>query len=129
LNPPDKALSPLRRKDDAPVFDEPWQAQALAMADLLVQSGAISAQDWADRLGAHLKQAASAAVVDDANAYYGAVLAALEELLYRNGALEPGQVAGLQEQWKRAYLNTPHGSEVELSAGDRPMASRNFSRP
>lgn len=122
MNPPEEVLSPLRRKDSAPVFDEPWQAQALAMADLLVQSGTISVQDWADRLGAHLEQAATAAVVDDANAYYGAVLAALEDLLYGSGAVEQSQVASLQEQWKRAYLNTPHGTAVELSAGDKPAA-------
>jgi nitrile hydratase accessory protein len=130
LNPPGEALSPLRRKDEAPLFDEPWQAQALAMADLLVQSGAIGAQDWADRLGAHLKQAAASALADDADAYYGAVLAALEDLLYTSGALEPSQVARFQEQWKRAYLNTPHGSEVELSAGDKPtVGARMGSSP
>jgi nitrile hydratase accessory protein len=100
------------------VFDEPWQAQALAMADLLVQSGTINAQDWANRLGAQLRLTAASALADDANAYYGAVLAALEELLYGSGALDPGQVASLQEQWKRAYLNTPHGSAVDLSAGE-----------
>jgi len=117
LNRPHEALSPLRRKAASQLFDEPWQAQALAMADLLVQSGTISAQDWASRLGERLRSAASAAQVDDANAYYGAVLGALEDLLYGSNALDPAQVTSFQEQWKRAYLNTPHGDPVELSAG------------
>jgi hypothetical protein len=109
LNLSDEPLSPLRRKDGDPLFDEPWQAQALAMADVLVNSGTIAAQ---------LRQRASTAPADDANAYYGAVLAALQDLLFRSGEVEPGQVASLQQQWERAYLNTPHGSAVELSAGE-----------
>jgi hypothetical protein len=118
LNLPDEPLSPLRRKNGDPLFDEPWQAQALAMADVLVHSGAIAAQDWANTLGAQLRQRASTAPADDANAYYGAVLAALQDLLFRSGEVEPGQVASLQQQWERAYLNTPHGRAVELSAGE-----------
>jgi nitrile hydratase accessory protein len=119
LSPSNEALTPLKRKDDAPLFDEPWQAQALAMADMLVRSGTITATDWASTLGAQLRQRAPAEPADDANAYYGAVLAALQELLYRNGTVDPGQVASLQEQWERAYLNTPHGSPVELSAAEK----------
>ena len=116
--PPNEALSPLKRKDDAPLFDEPWQAQALAMADVLVRSGTIPAKDWANTLGAQLRQIKPAEPGDDADAYYGAVLAALQELLYQNGTVDPGQVASLKEQWERAYMNTPHGSPVELSAGE-----------
>jgi nitrile hydratase accessory protein len=101
------------------VFDEPWQAQALAMADVLVNSGTIAAQDWANALGVQLRQSTSSAPADDANSYYSAVLAALQDLLYRGGTVEPGQVASLQDQWKQAYLNTPHGSPVELSAGEK----------
>ena len=116
MNRPHEPLSPLRREAASQLFDEPWQAQALAMADLLVQSGTIDAQDWASTLGARLRSA-GAAQADDANAYYGAVLGALEDLLYGSNALDPAQVASFQAQWKRAYLNTPHGAPVELSAG------------
>jgi hypothetical protein len=119
LSLPNEALSPLKRKDDAPLFDEPWQAQALAIADVLVRSGTITATDWASTLGVQLRQREPAEPVDDANAYYGAVLAALQELLYLSGTVEPGQVASLQEQWERAYLITPHGSPVELSTGEK----------
>jgi hypothetical protein len=119
LNQPHEALSPLARKAASQLFDEPWQAQALAMADLLVQSGIINGHDWANRLGARLRSAPPDARADDANAYYGAVLDALEDLLYGSNALDPAQVASFQAQWKRAYLNTPHGAPVELSAGSR----------
>ena len=122
MNPPDQALTPLTRKDGAPLFDEPWQAQALAMADVLVRSGTITAQDWANTLGAQLRIRMTAAPAsDDANAYYGAVLAALQDLLYRSRTVEPDQVARLQRQWELAYLNTPHGSPVELREDLNPI--------
>ena len=35
-------LGDLKRKDGEPVFSEPWHAQALAMADLLVKAGKFS---------------------------------------------------------------------------------------
>jgi hypothetical protein len=36
-------LDPLKRRYDEPTFDEPWQAQVLGMADILVTAGVISA--------------------------------------------------------------------------------------
>lgn len=115
----DEALTPLTRKDGAPLFDEPWQAQALAMADVLVRSGTITAQDWANTLGAQLKITVAAEPAHDANAYYRAVLAGLQDLLYRSRTVEPDQVARLQRKWELAYLNTSHGSPIELSTDEK----------
>ena len=119
MNVPDEPLGPLKRKDGDPVFDEPWQAQALAMADSLVKAGAFPASAWATALGAELRTAANAGAADDALTYYRAVVAALESLLDKSGAAEMDEVEARREQWKRAYLNTPHGKPVELSAGKR----------
>ncbi len=49
-------LSPLARHDDAPVFDEPWQAQTLALAFNLIDRGQFSASQWSETLGAELKR-------------------------------------------------------------------------
>ncbi len=62
---PDDPLNPPN-----PVFDEPWQAQVLAMADTLIQSGQLSAQDWASALGSHLKAAEAVGNRDTAETYY-----------------------------------------------------------
>ena len=118
MSPPDEALGPLKRKDGEPTFDEPWQAQALAMADTLVRAGTFSAEQWADALGVELRERAPSGPDDDANAYYGAVVAALESLLHRSGAADTVEVETRHQQWKRAFLNTPHGKPVELSAGE-----------
>jgi len=117
LSLPDEPLGPLKRKDGDPIFDEPWQAQALAMADSLVEAGAIPAKEWAAALGSELRRAAASGAADDAESYYGAVLAALEGLLAKSGAARTNEVETRREQWKRSYLNTPHGKPVELSAG------------
>jgi nitrile hydratase accessory protein len=118
LSLPETPLGPLKRRDDEPVFDEPWQAQALGMADVLVTAGVISADAWALALGAELRKGATAGVADDAEAYYRAVLAALQTLLYEAGATAREEVEVREAEWRRAYLNTPHGMPVELGASD-----------
>lgn len=119
MNTPDELLGPLRRKDGDPVFDEAWQAQALAMADTLVKKGTFSAEEWAATLGAELRSAADTGAPDNAQTYYLAVLAALENLLDKAGAAVGREVDARREEWNRAYLNTPHGQPVKLSAGKK----------
>jgi hypothetical protein len=82
LSRPD--LGFLKAKDGEPVFREPWQAQTLALADLVVKRDIISAAQWADTLGAEIK--ALNAEPDDRETYYRAALAALERVLMESGA-------------------------------------------
>lgn len=114
MSSPEAALGPLRRKDDDPIFDEPWQAQALAMADSLVRAGVISPSDWAETLGAQLESLYAQGESDDSETYYGAVLAALEQLLDQGGAVRREDLSVRRDAWARAYLNTPHGEPIEL---------------
>jgi nitrile hydratase accessory protein len=116
LNRPE--LSFLKAKDGEPVFGEPWHAQTLALADLLVKSGAISPVRWAETLGAEIR--APNADPDDRETYYRAVLAALERLLAENGDVTATELDEREHQWERAYLRTPHGRPVELAAGMEP---------
>ena len=71
---------PLARHDGEPVFDEPWQAQVLALACNLVDRGVVSAGEWSTALGAELSRAQAGGAPDDARTYYRSVLAALETL-------------------------------------------------
>jgi nitrile hydratase accessory protein len=116
LNRPEIGL--LKIKDGEPVFGEPWHAETLALADLLVKSGAISSARWAETLGAEIK--GLTAEPDDRETYYRAVLAALERLLAENGSVTPEELHEREHQWERAYLRTPHGKPVELAAGLKP---------
>jgi nitrile hydratase accessory protein len=105
----------LKARDGEPAFGEPWQAETLALADLLVQRGLISPARWAKALGAEI--AALKASPDDRETYYRAALAALERLLMENGAVTRAELDERERQWERAYLRTPHGKPVELAAG------------
>jgi nitrile hydratase accessory protein len=108
----------LKAKDGEPVFGEPWHAQTLALADLLVRRGAISAARWAETLGAEIK--ALKAAPDDRETYFRAVLGALERLLAENGSITAAELEEREHQWERAYLRTAHGKPVELAVGVEP---------
>ncbi len=116
---PENPLGPHQRKVGQPTFDEPWQAQALALADTLVEAGILSASEWADALGAELRSSAAAGAADNIDTYYSAVLRAVETLLRRSGITDKAELGSRVEEWRQAYLNTPHGRPVELEAGRR----------
>jgi nitrile hydratase accessory protein len=108
------AIAPLAGRDGEPAFAEPWQAEVLALAMALCERGAFSAAAWSEALGAELRRAEAAGARDDHDAYYGAVLAALERLLAAD--VGAAALAARAEEWRRAYLRTPHGQPVELAA-------------
>jgi hypothetical protein len=118
LNRPELGSGFLKAKDGDPVFGEPWHAQTLAIADLLLRSGAISPKRWAKTLGAEI--AALKAALDDRETYFRAVLATLERALMETGSVTRAELDERQRQWERAYLRTPHGRPVELGAGMEP---------
>ena len=115
-----QALGPLARRDDEPVFDEPWQAQALALAFNLIDQGVFSNSRWSETLGAELESAQARDDTDDAQTYYRSVLAALEKLLASDGRITASSLGSRTEAWRRAFVNTPHGQPVELTAADPP---------
>ena len=108
------ALKPLADTDGDPVFDEAWQAQALAMADNLVKSGLFSANDWSDALGQSLKESVDRADVDSQQIYYSCVLKTLEKLIAEHSEINTELMDSKREDWEQAYLSTPHGQPVKL---------------
>jgi nitrile hydratase accessory protein len=69
------------RDNDGPVFAEPWQAQAFAVVVDLIESEKITRTEWADRLGAVLKDAEDDGQYDAGERYYDYWLTALEQLV------------------------------------------------
>lgn len=117
MSPPDEPFGALKRRDDEPAFHEPWQAQALAMANLLLQSGAISGSGWAEALGTELRGPLSDGGQDDAQAYYSAVVRALERVLTEGKKVSHAELHLRRHEWEHAYLDTPHGQPVVLKGG------------
>ena len=111
------ALPRARETDGSPVFSEPWHAEVLALAYALTENGLFSARDWADSLGEALQNAGRNGEADGDETYYRSALRALERLIAERcrevGALLERRV----EEWRAAYLKTPHGKPVELAAG------------
>ncbi len=114
------ALPQLPRDDGGPVFAEPWQAQAFALAVRLSEQGHFTWKEWAAALAAELKAAADRGEPDDGSRYYHHWLAALERLVAEKSLADPAALAARKEAWAEAYRRTPHGKPVELAAGLAP---------
>ena len=110
------ALPQLPRDAGGPVFAEPWQAQAFALAVKLSEQGHFTWKEWATALAAELKAAADRGEPDDGSHYYDHWLAALERLLTARGLTDPASLLNRKEAWADAYRHTPHGKPVELRA-------------
>jgi nitrile hydratase accessory protein len=110
-------IAPLARHDDEPVFDEPWQAQALGLAIMLSERGLFTPAQWSEALGAEHRRLLAGGAPDTPQTYYEAVAQALELMVGESGTISAESIAERLETWRRAYLNTPHGKPVELAAG------------
>ena len=85
------------------------------MAQALIESGRIAASKWPLAFGAALRQAADRGAADDSDTYYAAMIEALTTLLVAEGGLNGGEIARRVEDWRAAYLRTPHGKPVTLT--------------
>lgn len=112
--PDDGGPAPLLR-DDRPLFAEPWEAQALAMAVRLQEAGHFTAPEWADALGREIRRAQDAGDPDDGSTYYRHVLAALERLITEKGLSAQDVLDRRKLEWAEAYRTTPHGLPVDLA--------------
>ena len=119
MTPPDAAArfaaSPRLPLDaEGPVFAEPWQAQAFALAVQLHAQGAFTWSQWAAALASELKAAEIRGEADDGSHYYEHWLAALERLAAERGLASPRAMHERKDAWAEAYRVTPHGRPVEL---------------
>ena len=104
------ALPRLPRDAEGPVFAEPWQAQAFALALKLHEGGAFTWAEWAETLSAELL----ADPEDDGSRYYEHWVAALERLVTGRNLAGSDELGARKDAWKNAYLHTPHGTPVAL---------------
>jgi nitrile hydratase accessory protein len=109
-----QALPPLPRDEEGPVFAEPWQAQAFALAVRLSEQGHFTWKEWAAALADELRAAAARGEPDDGSHYYHHWLAALERLVTEKGLADSSSLVERKEAWADAYRHTPHGKPVEL---------------
>jgi len=112
-------LPQLPRDEGGPVFAEPWQAQAFALAVRLSQEGHFTWKEWTTALAGELAAAAARGEPDDGSRYYDHWLAALETLVQSKGLVDRSTLAARKDAWADAYRHTPHGKPVELRAATK----------
>src|SRR4051812_1262590 len=101
LNAPDPLTLPrLPRDATGPVFAEPWQAQAFALALQLHAQGAFTWTEWAEALSERLK---AAGPDDDGSRYYEHWLATLEDLVTGKDLAAPAELGARKHAWATAY--------------------------
>src|ERR1700741_4956539 len=99
-------LPQLPRDEGGPVFAEPWQAQAFALAVRLSEQGRFTWKEWAGALAGELKAAANLGEPDGGSGDYPHWLAALERLVVEKGLADPAALLARKQAWAEAYRRT-----------------------
>jgi nitrile hydratase accessory protein len=100
--------------EDGPVFREPWEAQAFAMALTLHQRGLFTWPEWAATLADEIGRAQAAGDTDTGETYYHHWLRTLERLVAEKGVADEATLARYHDAWERAADATPHGDPIAL---------------
>lgn len=103
---------------EGPVFREPWEAQAFAMALALHQRGVFTWPEWAATLGEEIKRAQAAGDPDTGENYYRHWMATLERLVAEKGVANAETLKRYAHAWDHAADRTPHGQPIELRPDD-----------
>ncbi len=106
------------RDEDGPVFREPWEAHAFAMALTLHDRGVFTWTEWASALAAEIKRAQASGDPDTGETYYRHWLAALERMVAEKGVTDAATLRKYFDAWDHAADRTPHGAPIELRPED-----------
>ena len=112
------AVATIPRDTEGPVFREPWEAQAFAMALVLHARGLFTWPEWAATLADEIKRAQAAGDPDTGETYYRHWLNTLERLVAEKDVATPATLARYRDAWDRAADRTPHGAPIELAPED-----------
>jgi nitrile hydratase accessory protein len=109
-------LPSLPRDQDGPVFNQPWEAKAFALAVRLSEAGCFTWPEWVKIFSQEIDAAEERGDPDLGDTYYQHWVNALERICAEKGLIGSAEMQRRTATWRRAYLNTPHGQPVELSA-------------
>jgi nitrile hydratase accessory protein len=108
------AVPGIPQGEAGPVFREPWEAQAFAMALALHRRGLFTWSEWAATLADEIERAQAAGDPDTGDTYYRHWLNALERLVAEKGVADRRTQTRYRDAWERAAEATPHGKPIEL---------------
>jgi nitrile hydratase accessory protein len=113
-----RALPGIPVDDEGPVFREPWEAHAFAMAVTLHARGLFTWPEWAAALAEEISRAQAAGDADTGETYYRHWLATLERLVADKGVASAATLTRYRDAWDHAADRTPHGRPIELRPED-----------
>jgi len=113
-----QSVASIPRNAEGPVFREPWEAQAFALALALHERGVFTWTEWAATLGEEIKKAQAAGDPDTGETYYHHWLNTLERIVAAKGLANAQQLARTRDAWEHACERTPHGTPIELQPRD-----------
>ena len=113
-----EAVPGIPRDADGPVFREPWEAQAFAMALALHARGLFTWNEWTETLAGEIRRAQGSGDPDSGETYYRHWLATLETLISAKGVATSETLHRFRDAWDHAADRTPHGSPIELKPED-----------
>lgn len=113
-----EALPGIPRDAEGPVFREPWEAQAFAMALALHEQGLFTWTEWAAALAREIKTAQANGDPDTGETYYRHWLATLEKLVVEKRVTTTETLHRTRDAWDHAADRTPHGSPIVLRPED-----------
>jgi nitrile hydratase accessory protein len=113
-----QSVGSIPRNADGPVFHEPWEAEAFALALQLNERGLFTWKEWAATLGDEIKKAQAAGDPDTGETYYHHWLATLERIVAAKGLTDGALLARTRDAWEHACPRTPHGTPIELHPSD-----------
>ena len=93
---------------EEPVFSEPWEAQAFALAVRLNENGFFTWKEWAEILGGEIRADCGS------TPYYQLWFQALEKIASQKLQITVEEMENRKSEWQAALLATPHGEPVEL---------------
>jgi len=112
------AVPGIPRDGDGPVFREPWEAHAFAMALTLHERGVFTWSEWAAALTEEIARAQGDGDPDTGETYYLHWLSALERIVAEKGVTNTVTLTRYREAWDHAADRTPHGMSIELRPED-----------
>jgi nitrile hydratase accessory protein len=113
-----REVAGIPRDDNGPVFREPWEANAFAMAVMLHRRGVFTWKEWTAALGEEIKRAQAAGDPDTGETYYRHWLATLERLVAEKDVTSTEMLHRYRNAWDHAADRTPHGKPIALKQED-----------
>ncbi|MDV3125323.1 nitrile hydratase accessory protein [Mycobacterium sp. 21AC1] len=103
------------REDPEVAFEEPWHVEAFAVVVALTRQRMFTWTEWVEEFSTEILHHPRRDDETVTESYYRQWLATVTRMVDRHASVSSATVDERHEQWRRAYLGTPHGQPIELS--------------